>query len=117
MRLHEDALSAIAEEGARYRRLIELNAVEQAYALQRTPIVQAAWARGQALSVHAMVYDLADGVLRDLSASCCADGPVPDAHVSAWLEQIAARPLPPDAPSPDAASGAVLPPSRLTTPT
>jgi carbonic anhydrase len=93
MRLHEDALAAVADEEARYRRLVELNAAEQAYALQRTPIVQAAWARGQSLSVHAMVYDLADGVLRDLSASCCAEGPIPDAHVSARLEAFEARSL------------------------
>jgi carbonic anhydrase len=91
IRLHEDALAALPDDAARYRRLVELNAAEQAYALQRNPIVQGAWARGQALSVHATVYDLADGELRDLSASCCADGPVPDAHASAWLESFEAR--------------------------
>jgi carbonic anhydrase len=96
VRLHEDALAAIADEEARYRRLVELSAAEQAYRLRRTPIVQAAWARGQALSVHAMVYDLADGVLRDLAASCDACGDVPDAHVSTWIESL----------HPDAARGA-----------
>jgi carbonic anhydrase len=84
-------LSAIPDEAQRYRRLVELNAAEQAYALQRNPIVQGAWARGQVLAVHATVYDLADGVLRDLSASCCAHGMIPDAHASAWLEAFEAR--------------------------
>lgn len=91
MRLHEDALAAIPDEAVRYRRLVELNAAEQAYSLRRTPIVQAAWARGQTLGVHAMVYDLADGVLRDLGASCDSCGEVPDAHVSTWVETFEAR--------------------------
>jgi carbonic anhydrase len=91
MRHHEDVLAAIPDEAQRYRRLVELNAAEQAYALQRNPIVQGAWARGQALAVHATVYDLADGVLRDLSASCCAHGTIPGAHASAWLEAFEAR--------------------------
>ena len=90
MRLHEDALAAIPDEDARYRRLVELSAAEQAYALARTPIVQAAWARRQPLTVHATVYDLADGQLRDLGATACADGAVPDAHISAWLEAFEA---------------------------
>jgi carbonic anhydrase len=90
MRLHEDALAALPDDAARYRRLVELSAAEQAYNLRRTPIVEAAWARGQPLSIHATVYDLADGVLRDLSASRCETGDVPAAHVSAWLEAFEA---------------------------
>jgi carbonic anhydrase len=76
IRLHaaELALLAPGPDGPRERRLVELNAVEQARRLRRTPVVQAAWARGQALAVHAMVYDLADGVLHDLSAEVAADG-------------------------------------------
>jgi carbonic anhydrase len=94
MRLHEDALAAIPDPEARYRRLVELNAAEQAYALQRTPIVQAAWARGQSLSVHAMVYDLADGIVHDLGASSHGaddDGALRDAHDSAWLQEFEQR--------------------------
>lgn len=88
MRLHGDALSQIADEEQRYRRLIELNAMEQAYAIRRTPIVEKAWARGQELAVHAMVYDLSDGVLHDLHSSYCHTGPLHDAHVSAWMERF-----------------------------
>ncbi len=76
IRLHEAELAGLAAgpNGPRERRLVELNAVEQARRLRRSPAVQAAWARGQALSVHAMVYDLADGVLHDLSEA--AEGAV-----------------------------------------
>ena len=69
MRLHEAALQALPDDEARYRRLVELNAAEQAYNLRRSPVVEAAWARGQPLAVHAMVYDIQDGLLRDLELS------------------------------------------------
>jgi carbonic anhydrase len=47
-------------------RLCELNALEQAVNVCQTTIVQDAWQRGQALSVHAWVYGLHDGQVRDL---------------------------------------------------
>ena len=34
--------------------------------IARTPIVQDAWARGQALTMHGLVYRLHDGILHDL---------------------------------------------------
>ena len=69
MRLHQRELSAIADDEKRYQRLVQLNAIEQAYAICSTPIIERAWARGQELEVHALVYDLADGVLHDLHAA------------------------------------------------
>ena len=47
-------------------RLCELNVLEQAVHVCETTIVQDAWARGQPLSVHAWIYRLDDGLLRDL---------------------------------------------------
>ena len=61
---HGDQLESLAPE-ARARRLVELNAVEQARNLCHTSIVQAAWARGHELTVRAWVYGLEDGILRD----------------------------------------------------
>lgn len=61
---HGDQLESLAPE-ARARRLVELNAVEQARNLCHTSIVQAAWARGHDLTVRAWVYGLEDGILRD----------------------------------------------------
>lgn len=51
---------------ARYRRLIELNAIEQVVNVCRTTIVGDAWARGQALTVHGLVYGVHDGRMRNL---------------------------------------------------
>ncbi|MCX8566207.1 MAG: carbonic anhydrase [Glomeribacter sp. 1016415] len=50
----------------RHRLLIELNAIEQAVNVCGTTVVQDAWARGQSLMVHALVYGVHDGRLRDL---------------------------------------------------
>jgi len=38
-----------------------------------TTVVRDAWRRGVALSLHGWVYDVADGLLRDLGM-CVADG-------------------------------------------
>jgi carbonic anhydrase len=48
-------------------RLCELNVLEQAAHVCETTVVQDAWKRGQPLAVHAWVYRLDDGLLRDLN--------------------------------------------------
>ena len=63
---HRAALEAFADENARLDQLCELNVVEQAANVVRTSIVQDAWRRGQPLAVHAWIYTLRDGLLRDL---------------------------------------------------
>jgi carbonic anhydrase len=49
--------------------LCELNVVEQARNVCATTIVQDAWARNQPLQVHAWIYGLRDGLLKDLGLS------------------------------------------------
>ena len=63
---HAAQLSLIADEAQRLDRLCELNVIEQVLNVGQTTIVQSAWARGQELSVHGLVYGLGDGLLRDL---------------------------------------------------
>ncbi len=79
-RLHEDELAAIDDEDARYRRLVELNVIEQVRNLSRTPPVRDAWAAGLPLRVHGIVYDIHDGLLRDLDitidAASAAEGEI-----------------------------------------
>ncbi|MEQ5821550.1 carbonate dehydratase [Halomonas litopenaei] len=50
-------------------RMCELNVQSQVKTLCRTKIVQRAWQRGQALSVHGWVYGLSDGRVTDLECS------------------------------------------------
>jgi len=63
---HRSELAALPSESERHARLCELNAIEQALNVSRTTVVRDAWARGQELAVHGWVYDIRDGLLRDL---------------------------------------------------
>ncbi len=68
-RLYEKHLDAIENEEERGRRLVELNVIEQVGDLSKTTIVQNAWERNQPLHVHGWVYDLHDGIIKDLNVS------------------------------------------------
>lgn len=63
---HAACLEGLKDERARFDRLCELNVVKQVRNACQTTIVQGAWERGQALSVHGVIYDMTDGLLRDL---------------------------------------------------
>jgi len=66
---HRERLSSIDDKAQILDRLCELNVVEQATHVCRTNTVQDAWRRGQQVTVHAWIYDLADGLLQDLGFS------------------------------------------------
>jgi carbonic anhydrase len=68
---HAEELDALSDE-TRGERLCELNVVEQVANVCHTTIVRDAWARGQNLTVHGLVYALDDGLLRDLGVSVSA---------------------------------------------
>jgi len=80
---HRPLLAALKDETAQVDRLCELNVIEQAANVCRTSIVQQAWTRGQALTVHAWIYGLHDGLLRDLGFCVSAAGEVARAYVTA----------------------------------
>jgi carbonic anhydrase len=62
---HQPQLDALPAD-ARQQRLCELNVIEQAINVSKTTVVRDAWSRGQSLAIHSWVYDLRDGLLRDL---------------------------------------------------
>ena len=62
---HAPQLAAVDGE-ARVDRLCELNVLDQARHVCETTVVQDAWSRGQAIDVHAWIYGLHNGRLRDL---------------------------------------------------
>jgi carbonic anhydrase len=66
---HQAELSAMESDEARHNRLCELNVVEQVINVANTTIVRDAWGRGQTLAVHGWVYDIRDGLLRDLDVT------------------------------------------------
>ncbi len=71
-RKHRALLDPIADPEARLARLCELNALEQARGVCETTILQEAWSRGQQVVVHACIYGLHDGLLKDLGISAAS---------------------------------------------
>ncbi len=63
---HQEQLDLLPDEARRISRLCELNVIEQVVNVSQTTVVRDAWARGQDVSVHGWVYDVRDGLLRDL---------------------------------------------------
>ena len=68
----EAELDSLPTEERQHNRLCELNVVEQVVNVSQTTVVRDAWARDQSLSVHGWIYDLHDGLLRDLGVSVTA---------------------------------------------
>ncbi len=66
---HERLLGGIADETLKSNRLCELNVIEQVSNLAQTTVMQDAWTRGQDVTVHGWIYDIRDGLLRDLHVS------------------------------------------------
>jgi carbonic anhydrase len=60
-------LSTSRDDAHRLNMLCELNVIEQVVNVCHTTIVQSAWDRGQALSVHGFIYGVGDGILRDIA--------------------------------------------------
>lgn len=66
-RLHKKELNAIENEQAKYDRLIELNVQEQCVNITKTASVQKSYIKKGYPQVHGWVYDLKNGLLKDLN--------------------------------------------------
>lgn len=66
---HRDDLAALPEGRERWYRLCELNVAAQVRELLAAPVIQRAWQAGRSLAVHGWIYDLHDGLLRDLNVT------------------------------------------------
>jgi carbonic anhydrase len=78
-----DLIAECEGEEAAVDRLCELNVIEQARDVCQTTVVQDAWRRGQPLSVHGWIYELRDGLLRDLDCTSSGPSEVNDGYVRA----------------------------------
>lgn len=65
---YQPELDALPSDAERHNRLSELNVIEQVENVRKTTVVRDAAARGQELTVHGWIYDLRDGLLRDLAS-------------------------------------------------
>jgi carbonic anhydrase len=70
---HRPHLDRLATEADRHHHLCELNVIEQVVNVVQTTVVREAWARGQELTVHGWIYDIRDGLLRDLGMSVTSE--------------------------------------------
>ncbi len=67
--VHGAELGAIPDFAQRWRRLCELNVIEQVKWLLASDVVTEAGHRGLILDVHGWIYDLRDGLLHDLGVT------------------------------------------------
>jgi len=65
-RLHVEELNAIENLEERYDRLVELNVQEQCINVSKLAVVQKAYLKKQYPSVHGWVFDMRNGMLKDL---------------------------------------------------
>lgn len=68
-RLHNKELDNISDLDQRQRRLTELNITEQVYNLCKTSIIQSSWEKNKRPHVHGWVYDVANGLIKDLGVT------------------------------------------------
>lgn len=70
---HQAEMGELSSWG-QINRMVELNAIDQVRNLTHLPSVRAAWEKGQPLMIHAWVFGLEDGLIKDLGVSVdCAD--------------------------------------------
>lgn len=62
-------LKKIGSDKKRFDRLVELNVKAQVYDLAKTSIIQQKWKDKSGLQIHGWVYDLHDGIIKDLKVS------------------------------------------------
>ena len=72
-RLNAESLNGLSEE-EKINRLCELNVIEQVKNVCSTTMVQNAWNDGAELSVHGWIYNLEEGLLKDLDMCITSAG-------------------------------------------
>jgi carbonic anhydrase len=80
-RLHANELDAIKDEHQRARRFVEVNVMEQVYDLSKTSIVQNAWRNNKNLQLHGLVYDINNGLLKDLDVTIKDNSELPSYYI------------------------------------
>ena len=76
---HEEDLAALPE-GKRGDALAELNVKKQVQNVARFAAVQQAWHEGRKLDIHGWIYDISDGLLKDLGVTISSIDDVPEPY-------------------------------------
>jgi carbonic anhydrase len=67
--MYQHELDNIVDEHERENRFTELNVIEQVYDLSKTSIIQNSWQNHKRPFLHGWVYDIRNGVIKDLDVS------------------------------------------------
>ena len=68
-RFHKNKFEGMTDEQEKVNTLCELNVIEQVANVSNTTILRNAWKSGQNTTVHGFVYNLRDGILKDMDVS------------------------------------------------
>lgn len=68
-RFYQDELESIPDPVQRENRFVEINVIEQVYDLSKTSIIQNAWKKSGSPYIHGWVYDIRNGLVKDLEVS------------------------------------------------
>lgn len=68
-RFNKKKLDAIEDDAGRLNLLCELNVIEQVANVANSTILRSAWLANQNVTVHGLVYNVHDGILKDLNVS------------------------------------------------
>ena len=66
---HSEELDRLPSVDSQWRRLCELNVITQTENVGRLRVVQNVWEKGEQLAVHGWIYDLSDGLLKELGVT------------------------------------------------
>lgn len=66
---YRNLIDSLQTEAEQHDKLCELNVIEQVNNVSQTTVVRDAWSRGQTLAVHGWIYDISDGLLRNLEVT------------------------------------------------
>lgn len=80
---HQAYIDGLKGPEAREDKLCEINVITQVKHVCRTTIVTEAWKRGEPVTVHGWIYNLANGLLRDLDTSVSSPGQAEDIPLAA----------------------------------
>lgn len=77
---HQAEMEALQKDEDKINLLCELNVVAQATNICQTTIVQDAWKSGQKLTVHGWIYNIEDGLLKDLDVCITKPDEISQVH-------------------------------------
>jgi len=79
-RYHQEKIDSIEDFRQKTDLLCELNVMEQVANVSHTTIVQNAWKSGQELVIHGWIYDIEDGLIKDLKINTSEQSDISDTH-------------------------------------